>query len=230
MTTLKYLRKVARQNRRYQIEQRVIRAYGEGTSDYKLIMKACDLSTAMHSGGKRRNNDPKISHDRGVFLFLHDHNGLRDPEQSAAGIMHDAVEDYFPDWTFDRLQKELSRGVRDLVEPVTKLEYAVGTDKEEFLLQYALGIDSAGEKAVQIKLCDNTHNQLTLVGSLEKRQTQVSRSMRFYIPLAVKYDFMVSELSDVVHVQRINCDREKQRLKKLLKKESSFKQPRYKNR
>lgn len=91
MTTLKNLHKVYRQHRRNQIKQKAIRSHGEGTADYKLVMKACDSSTAMHGGGRRRNNDPKITHDRGVFLFLNDYNGLRDAEQHAAGLMHDSV-------------------------------------------------------------------------------------------------------------------------------------------
>lgn len=70
---------------------------------------------------------------------------------------------------------------------------------------------------------------LTLVGPLQKRWTQVNRSRRFYIPLAVKYGFMDNELSDIVQEQRIRCLREQQRLEKLAKRKLQLKQPRRKN-
>ncbi len=154
-------------------------------SDTKLIMRAYEYANALHTGQKRKSDEPYIIHPLEVAYIV---STLElDDSAICAALLHDVVEDTSA--TLDDIKNEFGEEIAMLVDGVTKLgKIANYIDKEEeqvenyrkFFMAMAKDI-----RVVMIKLADRLHNMRTLKHLSDDRKVAIAKETRqLYAPLA----------------------------------------------
>lgn len=148
-----------------------------------LIEKAYVFSEKAHKDHKRYSGEPYFLHPAAVAKHLAT-LGL-DAETIAAGLLHDAVED--TGVSEETIEEEFGKGVRFLVEGVTKLgkhKYQ-GAERHAESLRRLLVATSADVRVLIIKLCDRYHNMTTLEHVPQHKRRRIAlETLEIYAPLA----------------------------------------------
>lgn len=161
--------------------------FGSGkysAKDIDLIVKAYKIAEKLHSGTKRRNGDPYITHPMNVAALL-----VRfgfDAPTIIAAILHDCPED--EGYPLFEIERKFGPEVAFLVDGVTKMKDAVFNSKEEIMVathKKILVYMKKDLRVVAIKLADRTHNQLTSDDMpLENKLRKAKENQEVLIPLA----------------------------------------------
>lgn len=160
------------------------------TSDYlsaseeDLLEKAFKFARKAHTGVKRKNGEPYISHPVEVALILAD---LRmDVETLCAALMHDTIEDTTV--TFEDIETNFSKPIAELVDGVTKItRISVHSlsDSQAATIRKMFVAMSKDIRVIVIKLADRLHNMRTLAPLPEDRRIFKSReTLEIYAPIA----------------------------------------------
>ncbi len=180
-------------------------------TDRELVQRAYHVAEQAHRGQKRHSGEPYINHCIAVAGILAD---LKvPPEVTAAGLLHDTVED--TDITLADIRREFGDTVKILVDGVTKLTHLPrvsrgdqhaengtnGSESEEAVIEPALlgrkedivsetlrkTFLAMGEdvRVVLIKLADRLHNMRTLSHMpVHKRRRIAQETLDIFAPLA----------------------------------------------
>ena len=161
-----------------------IRDYNPG-ADFPQIEKAFHYASSLHSGQKRKDGSPFITHPLAVAQIVAEEL-LLDSESIVAALLHDCIEDTSA--TYDNIAKEFSPTVADLVEGVSKLTRTHYTTKEEEQMENLRKMLMAMVKDIRvilIKIADRTHNMRTMEYQTAEKQRQKSlETMEIYAPIA----------------------------------------------
>lgn len=153
-----------------------------------LITRAYNFSREAHGEQKRYSGEPYFVHPVATAEILI--NLEQGPEVIAAGLLHDVVED--AGVSLDDLEKEFGKGVRLLVEGVSKvgalrLKQEQGSGNKEFIenLRHFFLVVAKDARVVFVKLADRLHNMRTLKYVPEHKQARIAKeTMEIYAPLA----------------------------------------------
>ena len=168
---------------RYQALVEKIKAYNPN-ADFARIDAAFRYADTAHSGQKRKDGSPYITHPLAVGELLAE-LGM-DTDSIIAAFLHDCIEDTGA--THEDIAKQFGPTVADLVEGVTKLTRVQYTSKEEEQMENLRKMLMAMAKDVRvilIKICDRLHNMRTLMYQPERKQKEIAlETMEIYAPLA----------------------------------------------
>ncbi|KAJ3699844.1 hypothetical protein LUZ61_003549 [Rhynchospora tenuis] len=160
--------------------------------ELNLVYDALKLAFDAHSGQKRRSGEPFIIHPVEVARILGELE--LDWESIAAGLLHDTVEDTDV-VTFDRIENEFGKTVRNIVEGETKVsklgkiqrkgESNTKQDvKADDLRQMFLAMTDE-VRVIIVKLADRLHNMRTLSHMPRHKQSAIAMETRqVFAPLA----------------------------------------------
>ncbi|KAF3322760.1 putative GTP diphosphokinase RSH1 [Carex littledalei] len=160
--------------------------------ELNLVHDALKLAFDAHSGQKRRSGEPFIIHPVEVARILGELE--LDWESIAAGLLHDTVEDT-DIVTFDRIEKEFGKAVRNIVEGETKvsklgkIQYTGNSHskqdlKADDLRQMFLAMTDE-VRVIIVKLADRLHNMRTLSHMPQKKQKAIAKeTLEVFAPLA----------------------------------------------
>lgn len=167
----------------------VARIHPRDSPEFLLIQEAYAIAEDAFATVIRANGKQYISHLRITavlvvcVLWL---QGKRNANLIAAALLHDLLEDFPLLWNRERLTVCTNKQVAQYVVGVTK------PDEDRFHGSvtfrnglYKWFLSDADSETVLLKLCDNTHNLLTLwARPVEKQARVISDSRNFYLPLA----------------------------------------------
>ncbi|CAA6805700.1 MAG: GTP pyrophosphokinase (EC, (p)ppGpp synthetase II / Guanosine-3',5'-bis(diphosphate) 3'-pyrophosphohydrolase (EC [uncultured Campylobacterales bacterium] len=160
--------------------KRFFRAYCP-TSE--LIEKALELSIKSHEGQNRKTGHPYIIHPLSVAGYIGFLGG--NEESICAALLHDTVED--TKVTLKYIKQEFGTTVEFLVDALTKpIDKDVDKIKIKELTFAKLTSNASKDvRVLVIKLCDRTHNLITIGAMIPKKIEEKCReTLSFYIPLA----------------------------------------------
>ena len=167
----------------YQALEEKIRNCGH-PMDLGRIRAAYDMAVLAHSGQKRKDGSPYVTHcvaaaDISVDLGL-------DEDSIIAALLHDVIED--TPLTHADIAKQFGTAVADIVEGVTKLTRVQYTSKEEEQMENLRKMLMAMAKDIRvilIKLADRMHNMRTMAYQTpEKQRAKSLETMEVYAPIA----------------------------------------------
>ncbi len=153
-------------------------------ADMELIDRAVAFAEQKHSGQKRKDGSPYITHPLAVAEIVAE-TGL-DTDSILGAILHDCLED--TDSTYDEIERQFGSTVAELVEGVTKLtrvQYSTLEEQQMENLRKMFMAMSKDIRVVLIKICDRLHNTRTMEYQTHEKQISKSReTMDIYAPLA----------------------------------------------
>ena len=131
-------------------------------TDAVLVSQAYAFAAARHTEQRRKGDkgEPYINHLVEVAALVAAATGGKDPNLTAAAVLHDTLED--TETTFAELAKEFSQEVAELVAEVTDDKSLPKAERKQ------LQIETAPHKSVRarmIKLADKTSNLHSLISS-----------------------------------------------------------------
>jgi guanosine-3',5'-bis(diphosphate) 3'-pyrophosphohydrolase len=160
----------------------------ESLPENRVIFEALDFAVKLHSGQKRKSNEPYIIHPLSVAQILAQDLGVKDPHILASALLHDVVEDV-PHITIDDIKQRFGSLVGELVDGCTKMALQrldrptlVDLTHSKLLLTSSrrLGI-------LLIKMADRLHNIKTLEFLKKAKQRRIAQeTIEIYAPLAAK--------------------------------------------
>lgn len=175
--------------------QRFLSRYDPG---YALIQNAYNLAKTEFDGVFRQSGDRYFEHLRDMALIGVSWQREKDPEQVAADLTHDIIED-IPGWTPERLERALTRNVAYYVDCMTKPNKQDFPSTELRDHAYHLRLDYAPLGVKKGKLRDRLHNLMTLDGCpLEKRIRKIAETEGWYLATADKYGILYHELLEAI--------------------------------
>ena len=120
-----------------------------------FILKALDFAAHKHKNQRRKGHDalPYINHPIELVTLLWQKGGVRDEMVIAAALLHDTVED--TDTTFDELEREFGRDIRDLVAEVTDDKALPKAQRKQLQIDHA---PTLSPRARLVKLADKIAN------------------------------------------------------------------------
>ena len=152
--------------------------------DLGRIRAAYDTARIAHSGQKRKDGTPYITHciaaaDISVDMGL-------DEDSVVAALLHDVIED--TTLTHADIAHQFGTPVADIVEGVTKLTRVQYTSKEDEQMENLRKMLLAMAKDIRvilIKIADRLHNMRTMEFQHPEKQRQKSlETMEIYAPIA----------------------------------------------
>lgn len=167
--------------------------------DVDLLSRAYHFSDRAHSGQRRKNGDPFITHCVEVAKILADLQ--LDSVTVASGLIHDVVEDTAT--TVEDVEREFGREIGQIVDGLTKIGHLPMTSNQErqvenyrkLLLSVAKDI-----RVILIKLADRLHNMRTLEHLEAEKRVRIAQETRdLYAPLAHRFGLakLKAELEDL---------------------------------
>jgi len=156
------------------------------------INKALDFAIKAHKNQKRKSGEDYVIHPILVATITSFFNENEDV--IIAALLHDVVED--TDYTIYYIKDEFGSEVANLVEGLTKIveirdHSLIPSNSDEKLTKSALTfrkmlIASIGDiRVLLIKLCDRTHNMLTLDSLPPHKQKRIAEeTLVVYAPIA----------------------------------------------
>ena len=152
--------------------------------EVEIVKKAYLYADNLHSGQKRQNGEPYISHPLNVAYILAEMHADRDT--ICAGLLHDTLED--TNITKEDIAHDFNQNIANLVDGVTKLSKMNFSSKQD--QNYAntrkiiTGI-TEDVRIIIIKLADRLHNMRTLQFKSEfKQKENALETMEIFVPLA----------------------------------------------
>lgn len=152
--------------------------------DFGRINAAYQMAKVAHSGQKRRDGSPYVTHciaaaDISVDMGL-------DEDSIIAALLHDVIED--TNLTHADIAHQFGPAVADIVEGVTKLtrvQYTSKEDEQMENLRKMLMAMSKDIRVILIKIADRLHNMRTMdYQTSEKQRTKSLETMEIYAPIA----------------------------------------------
>ena len=152
--------------------------------DLGRIRAAYDMARMAHSGQKRRDGSPYVTHciaaaDISVDIGL-------DEDSIIAALLHDVIED--TSLTHEDIARQFGNVVADIVEGVTKLtrvQYTSKEDEQAENLRKMLLAMAKDIRVILIKIADRLHNMRTMAWqSPEKQKSKSLETMEIYAPIA----------------------------------------------
>ena len=167
--------------------------------DIERIRAAYNTATIAHSGQKRKDGTPYVTHciaaaDISVDMGL-------DEDSIVAALLHDVIED--TPLTHADIAHQFGEPVADIVEGVTKLTRVQYTSKEDEQMENLRKMLLAMAKDIRvilIKIADRLHNMRTMdYQSPEKQRQKSQETMEIYAPIAHRLGMQRSkwELEDL---------------------------------
>ncbi len=152
------------------------------------IERAIKKASILHDGQKRRGEKsfPYLTHLFSVATILSEYT--RDEQVIIAGLLHDTIED--TDYTFEELEGEFGREVRDIVYFVTEVK--VQGDKRISWKPrkdaYIALLEDANREALFVSAADKIHNLRSTIDDFKKYgpsiwknfNTSVENNLWFY--------------------------------------------------
>ncbi len=152
--------------------------------DLGRIRAAYDLACMAHSGQKRRDGSPYVTHVVAAAEISVE-MGL-DEDSIIAALLHDVIED--TNLTHADIARQFGEPVADIVEGVTKLTRVQYTSKEDEQMENLRKMLMAMAKDIRvilIKIADRLHNMRTMAyQSPEKQRSKSLETMEIYAPIA----------------------------------------------
>ena len=152
--------------------------------DLGRIRAAYDMARVAHSGQKRRDGSPYVTHCVAAADITAD-MGL-DEDSIIAALLHDVIED--TNLTHDDISRQFGTPVADIVEGVTKLSRMQYTSKEDEQMENLRKMLMAMAKDIRvilIKIADRLHNMRTMAyQTAEKQRSKSLETMEIYAPIA----------------------------------------------
>ena len=152
--------------------------------DMGRIRAAYEVACLAHSGQKRRDGSPYVTHcvaaaDISVDMGL-------DEDSIVAALLHDVIED--TDLVYADVARQFGEAVADIVEGVTKLTRVQYTSKEDEQMENLRKMLMAMAKDIRVillKIADRLHNMRTMAYQTEEKQRSKSlETMEIYAPIA----------------------------------------------
>ena len=152
--------------------------------DLGRIRAAYEMAKMAHSGQKRRDGSPYVTHcvaaaDISVDMGL-------DEDSIIAALLHDVIED--TNLTHANIARQFGEPVADIVEGVTKLTRVQYTSKEDEQMENLRKMLMAMAKDIRvilIKIADRLHNMRTMAyQTAEKQRAKSLETMEIYAPIA----------------------------------------------
>ncbi|MDA1081089.1 MAG: bifunctional (p)ppGpp synthetase/guanosine-3',5'-bis(diphosphate) 3'-pyrophosphohydrolase [Gemmatimonadetes bacterium] len=167
--------------------------------DAELLARAYHFSDRAHTGQRRKNGDPFVTHCIEVAKILADLQ--LDSVTVASGLIHDVVEDTAT--TIEDVEREFGREVAQIVDGLTKIGHLPMTSTQDrqvgnyrkLLLSIAKDV-----RVILIKLADRLHNMRTLEHLAPEKRTHIAQETRdLYAPLAHRFGLakLKAELEDL---------------------------------
>jgi guanosine-3',5'-bis(diphosphate) 3'-pyrophosphohydrolase len=148
------------------------------------IRRACDFSTAAHTGQTRQSGEPYIQHPLAVARILAE---MRMDHQSIlAAILHDVIED--TPTAKEQLVSQFGEEVAELVDGVSKLTQIRFSSKAEAQAENFRKMMLAMVRDIRVilvKFADRLHNMRTLGALPPAKRRRISReTLEIYVPIA----------------------------------------------
>ena len=152
--------------------------------DLGRIRAAYEMARMAHSGQRRRDGSPYVTHciaaaDISVDIGL-------DEDSIIAALLHDVIED--TSLTHEDIARQFGTAVADIVEGVTKLtrvQYTSKEDEQAENLRKMLLAMAKDIRVILIKIADRLHNMRTMAWqSPEKQKSKSLETMEIYAPIA----------------------------------------------
>ncbi len=154
----------------------------------RVVFKALDFAVELHSGQKRKSNEPYIIHPLSVAQILRQDLGVRDPSILASALLHDVVEDV-PDITLEDIRQNFGPVVSELVDGCTKMSLQRLDRTAQVDLTHSKLLLSSSRRLgiLLIKMADRLHNIKTLDFLNKSKQRRIAQeTIEIYAPLAAK--------------------------------------------
>ena len=153
-------------------------------ADLGRVRAAFECADRAHSGQKRRDGSPYVSHCIAAAIITAE-MGL-DEDSIIAALLHDTIED--TSLTHEDIARSFGTSVADIVEGVTKLTRVQYTSVEEQQMENMRKMLMAMAKDIRvilIKMADRLHNMRTMAyQSEEKQRIKSLETMEIYAPIA----------------------------------------------
>ena len=153
-------------------------------ADLGRVRAAFECADRAHSGQKRRDGSPYVSHCIAAAIITAE-MGL-DEDSIISALLHDTIED--TSLTHDDIARSFGSSVADIVEGVTKLTRVQYTSVEEQQMENMRKMLLAMAKDIRvilIKMADRLHNMRTMAyQSEEKQRIKSLETMEIYAPIA----------------------------------------------
>ena len=153
-------------------------------ADLGRVRAAFECADRAHSGQKRRDGSPYVSHCIAAAIITAE-MGL-DEDSIISALLHDTIED--TSLTHDDIARSFGGSVADIVEGVTKLTRVQYTSVEEQQMENMRKMLLAMAKDIRvilIKMADRLHNMRTMAyQSEEKQRIKSLETMEIYAPIA----------------------------------------------
>ena len=168
-------------------------------ADLGRVRAAFECADRAHSGQKRRDGSPYVSHCIAAAIITAE-MGL-DEDSIIAALLHDTIED--TSLTHEDIARSFGTSVADIVEGVTKLTRVQYTSVEEQQMENMRKMLMAMAKDIRvilIKMADRLHNMRTLGSMLPSKQYKIAgETLYIYAPLAHRLGLFAikTELEDL---------------------------------
>ena len=152
--------------------------------DLGRIHAAYEVAKTAHSGQKRKDGSPYVTHCVAAADIAAD-MGL-DEDSIVAALLHDVIED--TNLQHEDIARQFGTSVADIVEGVSKLTRVQYTSKEDEQMENLRKMLMAMAKDIRvilIKIADRLHNMRTMAyQSPEKQRSKSLETMEIYAPIA----------------------------------------------
>lgn len=177
------------------VMQAVASVWSSGSTEYRRIELAYDLSYEGHGRDTRHSGERYFRHILAVVVILLLYLKVHDADVIIAAFLHDLPEDKPETWSIERIEQEFGSRPARLVDAVTKppkTRYA-GNPARRLRVTFNK-VRRGGRLAILLKLADRLHNMLTLWGTPKKKHAKIEETVRYVLPLAVLVGVLYQEL------------------------------------
>lgn len=180
---------------------RFVLPYHEGAL---LIARAYQDAKTGFRGVKRKRGERYFEHPRAVALILIDILDVREPEEIAAALLHDHVEDLKSEgWTLERIADRYNEKVAGYVRALTMPEGDF-VDRDARIHAFHMQIFDSPPEVVAIKLADRLHNLSTCEAmSRDSQRRMISETRLTYLPYTEKHDVLYQELLAAIATREV---------------------------
>lgn len=175
------------------------KTYIKSDKDIKLIKKAYDFASKVHSGQLRLTGDDYILHPLNVALILTEI--YADAQTLATALLHDVIN--FANVTIEDVEKEFGPEIKTLVDGISRINKLSLSADNEALISYhkkiLVGL-SGDVRIIILKIADRLHNMRTLWAIPEnKRKEKAKETLEILVPIAHRLgiNHIKSELEDL---------------------------------
>ena len=201
--------------KRWQISNLIWKNSPLRKEEKRLITQAALLATIEHRHKRRRNGEPIIFHERALFIIAFKYVKTCDWEFLVACFLHDLVEDYPNEWSYERIAALYNWDVARLVQAVTKPPRRKFHDERSYNEAIFKRVRRGGLRAKQLKIVDRYHNMITLYGKRERQVNKIIQTINYILPMAREIDFLFDELLEETRQQMVRFEMDTTRLTEL---------------